>query len=184
LAQPAYTLVAGPDVEPLSLAEAKLWLRLDTTAEDALVASLITENRRRAERVTGKALVTQTWRLNLDCFPRWEIAVGMPPLASVSSIAYVDEDGATQTVDAADYLVDANSVPARITPAYLEVWPDTRAQLNAVTITFVAGTSAAAVDAEFVGRLKSAVAYCYRHREQRDEEYLDRLFSSLWCGTY
>lgn len=183
MAQPAYTLVSGPDVEPLSLADAKAWLRLDTNAEDALIAGLITENRKRAERVTGKALVTQSWRLSLDGFPCDEILVHVPPLASVASITYVDVAGDTQTVDASDYQVDAYSTPARISPAYGETWPATREQYNAVTVNFIAGVAAGSVDAEFVGRLKAAVAYCFRHREQRDELWLDGLFSSLWTGS-
>lgn len=184
MAQPAYTLVSGPGVEPLSLDAAKKWLRVDSGHDDAAIADLIAENRRRAERVTGRALVTQTWRLTLDEFPPWEIAVEMPPLASVASISYVAVDGTQTTLSAALYQVDAESKPGRIAPAYGEVWPATRCQMNAVTITLIAGVSAAAVDAEFIGRLKSAVAYCYRNRERRDEMYLDSLFETLWCGTY
>ena len=36
-------LLAGPAVEPLALAEARAWLRLDTEAEDALVTTLAME---------------------------------------------------------------------------------------------------------------------------------------------
>lgn len=188
MAQPAYTLETGPATEPVSRAEAKRWLRIDddVTDHDDEIDQLVSEARARAERVTGRALVTQTWKLRLDRFPCYDgaVFVNLPPLASVSSITYVDTDGATQTLSAALYQVDAYSQPGRIAPAYDESWPDTREQLNAVTITFVAGVAAASVDPEFLGRMKACVAYCFRNRERRDEAYLDGLFSSLWCGTY
>lgn len=183
MAHPAYVLASGPDVEPLSVAEAKLWLRVDDSADDALIAGLIEENRRRAERVTGRALVTQSWRLYLDAFPD-VIEVEMPPLASVASITYADVNGDTQTLATTVYEVDSYSTPARITTAYGQWWPSTYERLNAVTVSFTAGTAAGGVDAEFVGRLKAAVAHCYRNRERRDEAWLDQLFASLWCGIY
>ncbi len=61
----------------------------------------------------------------------------------MSAITYVDNDGATQTLAADQYLVDAKSAPGRITPAYGLVWPVTRWQNNAVCVRFVAGYGAA-----------------------------------------
>lgn len=75
----------------------------------------------------------------LDRFPPWEISVPKPTLQSVTSITYVDTDGATQTLPPSAYLVDSKSEPGRITPAYGLVWPTTRWQTGAVTIRFVAG---------------------------------------------
>ena len=51
-------LLAGPLAEPLTLAEAKTYLRVDHDAEDALIGSLIT-----AARATVEALVADTARL-------------------------------------------------------------------------------------------------------------------------
>src|SRR3990167_7420015 len=67
------------------------------------------------------------------------IELPLPPLRSVTSITYVDQDGTTQTLSSTLYTVDSSSEPARITPAYGEVWPSTRDQVNAVTVRFVAG---------------------------------------------
>ena len=51
------TLVSPPAAEPVTLAEAKSHLKLDTSDEDTLIASLITAARARAEWHTGRALV-------------------------------------------------------------------------------------------------------------------------------
>lgn len=108
---------------------------------DPILNILIAAARQHAETLLKRYIITQTIDLYLDCFDAWEIK--LPPLQSVTAITYVDTDGVTQTLSSDDYLVDAVSVPARITPAYGEVWPTTRAQNNAVKIRFIAGYGAA-----------------------------------------
>jgi uncharacterized phiE125 gp8 family phage protein len=55
--------------EPLSLADAKLFLHIDHTVDDTLISDLIRAARKHVETVTGKRLVTQIWRLVLDQWP-------------------------------------------------------------------------------------------------------------------
>lgn len=109
------------------------------TTEDWLIGMLIKAARIAAEGITNRALITQTWDLYLDNFPPWELYLPMPTLQSVVSISYVDSNGTTQTLAADQYLVDAKSEPARITPAWGLVWPVTRWQTNAVTVRFACG---------------------------------------------
>jgi len=115
-----------------------------SSTDDPLLTALITSARVAAETMTNRALVTQTWDLVLDRFPGWEMHIPKAPLQSVSSISYVDSNGVTQTLAATDYQVDPKSEPGRITPAYGQVWPSARGQMNAVTMRFVAGYGAAA----------------------------------------
>ena len=111
--------------EPVTLAEAKLHLRgVDDTAEDALITALISAARETCEdRIEGTIPVTG-WRLTLDAFPD---AIKLPrgPVASVESVKYLDAAGG--------YIV----------PAYGKSWPDTRGQINAVTVEYTAGSAAA-----------------------------------------
>ena len=64
-------LVTGPAEEPISLDEAKLYLRigLEQATEDDLLNVLIAAARSRAEERQGRAYLTQTWDLFLDAFP-------------------------------------------------------------------------------------------------------------------
>lgn len=128
-----------------NIADASLGAGAPTTntTSDPYMVRLIKAARTAAERITRRAIVTQTWDLILDNFPGWEIGIPKPTLQSISSITYVDTDGATQTLAASQYRVDTSSEPARITPAYGLVWPVTRTQTEAVTIRFVAGYGAA-----------------------------------------
>jgi len=56
----------APALEPVSLTEAKLHLRIDTTAEDVLISSLIKAARQYCENYQRRAYITQTWELWLD----------------------------------------------------------------------------------------------------------------------
>jgi hypothetical protein len=78
-------LIAGPGGEPVSLAEAKQFARIDGSDEDALVGALIAAARLHVESITGRALITQTWRLVLPC-----VKGLLVPLPVVPAMALVD----------------------------------------------------------------------------------------------
>ena len=142
-----FSVSSGPSVEPLSTAEAKTHLRIDTSTEDTLVGNYIESARGAMEVMMRRAFITQTITLKLDAFPSGTtILLPRPPAQSITSVQYVDTAGATQTVSSGDYTLDTTSEPARLSPAYNVDWPDTRVQDNAVTVTYVAGYGDAATD--------------------------------------
>ena len=141
-------LVTAPTTEPLTLANVRdNHLRVTNgTAEDDYIETLIRVARRRAERVTRRALATQTWRMVLDRFPcERELLLPLPPLQEVVSIDYLDEDGVRTTWGGSPlpYDVTIPSGPtagrARVAPVYDTTWPDHRRQLGSVRIQFTCG---------------------------------------------
>lgn len=162
------TLVAAPAALPVLLSEVKDHLRLDTDQadENKLALAYLRAAVDDAESFLGKALITQTWDLTLDCFPA-EILVPRPPLQSVTSVTYIDTAGAEQTLDPAGYQVSAASLPGRIRPAYGATWPATRAQMDAVTVRFVCGYGADwnAVPDAVRAALLLMTGDLYEHRE-------------------
>lgn len=164
----------APTSEPVTLAEAKQWLREDNNEQDAIITDLIVAARSWVENWTHRQLMTATWRMGMDRFPgdvcsggSWDdsqyvITLHRPPLQSVSSIAYVDTNGSTQTWSSANYAVDTYSEPAGIRRAYGVAWPDIRAQKNAVLVTYIAGyASAALVPQPIKVAMKQLVTHWY-----------------------
>jgi uncharacterized phiE125 gp8 family phage protein len=135
-------LVTAPAVEPVTLAEAKAHLRLDTSAEDSYVSALITAARERVELFLRRALIEQVYEYAVDDFPGYDRAMDLPrpPLRSVEWIRYIDTAGVLQTLDPDIYMVDASSNEmGRIARAWSRSWPFTRYTINAVTVRFTAG---------------------------------------------
>ena len=53
----ANRLITAPTVEPVTLADARLHLRVIDTVEDSLITSLIVAAREHVEQVTGRRLI-------------------------------------------------------------------------------------------------------------------------------
>lgn len=135
----ALRLITAPTVEPVTLVEAKLHLRVDHSDDDLLISSFISAARIFCEKFTARAFVTQTWELVLDSFPTEEIQIPLPPLQSVTSVVYDASDGfETTLVAGTNYAVDTASEPGWVVPM-TSGWPQPLDAINAVRIRFVAG---------------------------------------------
>ena len=135
-----------PTIEPVTLTEIKNHLRIyDNTDSDTELTTLIKDGREYVESTTGRALITQTFELKLDGF---EVCtkIPRPPLQSITSIQYQDGNNVTQTLAASNYTVDADSEPGRLVQSSSGTYPSTYDDLDAVTITFVAGYGSTAAD--------------------------------------
>ena len=133
-------LTTSPAIEPVTLDEAKAHLKVDTTDDDALIGTLISAGRAKAEWATGRAFITQGWTLAADAWPDDGVfEIPFPPLQSVASVtAYALDDTAT-ALDPATYQVDAVSSPARLALKANASPPVNLRALNAVQIVFIAG---------------------------------------------
>lgn len=136
-------LVTGPAADLLSIDEVKAHLRVDHPDEDRLIASLMAVAvgcLDGIDGILGRALVTQTWRARYSGFPETrEIRLPLAPVQSVTSVTYLDQSGAAQTLSAAAYALRDDD-----RGSYLAIDPDatvpaTAHNDHAVTVTFVAG---------------------------------------------
>lgn len=155
-----------PAAEPVTLAEAKLHLRVDHTDEDDYITSLITAARLMCEQRTGKTLISSGWTAYADEFED-ELTLPNPSVTAVASITYVDINGTTQTLDPSDYRADMVSDPARIKP--VTEWPETDDRMNAVVVTYTAGyANAAAVPVPLKQWCLLAIGDMYENRTASD----------------
>ncbi len=166
--QETLQVVTPPSTLPVTLEVCKVQCRVDAsiTTEDGYITSLIGVATEHAEKILKMSLVNRTYAWSFDYFPnRIVLANGLtigsswlnsrlypytqaqilylpkPPLVSVTSVQYVDENGNTQTV--ADYqcpgVQNGPVIPGRIAPLPGQIWPATQDALGAITVTYVAG---------------------------------------------
>lgn len=158
-----------PTAEPVSLAEAKLHLRVDVEDDDLLIERLISAAREYIEEATGRALLNQTWELTLDGWPEGNyIELPRAPLSSVTSIVYTDSDDTDNTFAATNYSVDTSSEPGRVVLKSGCSWPTASlANGQAITVTYVAGYGS--LPTNVPGQLRQAVlmltGHWYENRE-------------------
>jgi uncharacterized phiE125 gp8 family phage protein len=161
-------LVTGPTEEPVSLIEAKQHCRIDSTDDDGLLAGYIIAARIYCEGETRRAFVTQTWDFSIDYgWPlshRIELPLGK--VQSVTSVSYVDTDGASQTLSGSLYTAKTNKASAYIVPAYNATWPDVRGQVDAITVRYVAGWLAPEVPQDIRQAMLLLIGAWYEHREE------------------
>ena len=172
-----------PSIEPVTLADAKLHLRQDETADDTLISGLISAARRQVEAFLRRPLITTRYRWTLDGFLRSRVPcqdlnslilrTPVGGVRSVTSIGYRDVSNLPQTLDPANYSVDVSEQPARIAPGYSISWPATFPQMGSVTIEFVAGygDNAADVPADIIAALKLILGHLYENREATMMQY-------------
>ena len=160
----SFKLKTAPDVEPITLDDAKEHLRVDESDEDALIAALVKAAREHVESFTSQPLITQAWTYYGNCFSR-EVDL-KPNLQNISSVKYIDNNGAQQTINPAYYEADTTAIVGVLYPAYEYVWPSTRNIKNSVEVEFVAGFGdASAVPEAIKQAIKLLIGHWYVNRE-------------------
>lgn len=160
-------LLSGPAAEPLTRAEAKAFLRVETDAEDALIDALIAAARRFVEAETGRILMEQTWRFSLDRWPlRGVIPAPVAPVRAILEATVAAADGTPVALPE-----DALALVGDRAPALIRVAP---ARVSAplfshggIVITLLAGYGADAGDvpADLVQAVRLMLAHLYEHRD-------------------
>lgn len=180
-------VITHPTAEHISLADARLHLRLDaydspaTHPDDTLVSALITSAREWAETFTGRSLGLRTIEIALDAFPLCRyVPLPMPPLFGVQFVRYYDTAGVEQTF--ADWAVDDFQLPPRVQLAVDAEWPDTQVRVNAVRIRYqvgypVAGESPSGepLPESIRSAMLLVLAHLYEHREDSTEVAFSRI---------
>ncbi len=167
-------------VYPIDVDDAKRHLKIEPedNSENDTVKDLIataTKPLEGPEGWLGRALITQTLELRLDCFPYPEILLPCPPLqldvdgnAEHVVVRYIDTNGALQTVDSSIYRVlPVANGPARIVTAYGKCWPCPRCEHEAVRIEYRCGYGDAPddVDAAIRHAMRLMISHLYQNRE-------------------
>lgn len=182
------SLVTGPEIEPLDLAQVKKHLRFSSSTEDTLLDGWVAAARQYFEDQTGRQVMAATWELWLDGFPTGRIELPKPPLLNVVSVGYVS-DGDLVTMDAADYTVKAPA-GALATPGWVQlpfggIWPTPQDVAGTVRVQFQAGYGSATGDVPELVKtlLYLLVGQFHKYRSDVAETRFESALSSLPLGA-
>jgi len=157
-------LLAAPATEPLSLAEAKGFLRVETDDDDALIAALIVAARLHVEAQTQLALITQRWRLVFDCWPRHgRIDVRPAPLKTVSAARVFDAAGNAHPIDTQAFVPDVGASMLAFMPWSVPL-PTRIAAGIEIDVTVGFGDAAADVPEPLRQAIRMLAAHWYDNR--------------------
>jgi uncharacterized phiE125 gp8 family phage protein len=159
-------LAIAPTSDPVSLAAAKSYLRVDGNEDDATIASLVKSACQKGEDLSRRAFVTQTWDMIINAWPlNFRLKLYRPPLQSVTSVKYVDITNVEHTWT--DYVLDIGNEPGVI---IFNSLPGAALRLSgAITVRFVAGFGVdTSVPEHIKSTILSLVAYWYENRERHD----------------
>lgn len=154
-------ITAAAASEPVTLDEVKAQSRIETTDEDTYLGGLIAAARAHVESYCGLRIITQTVAAKCDSFADLE-TLPIAPVASVSSVTYVDPAGATQTLSASVYEVRADGLTASIVLKYGQAWPSIQ-DGSRITVTAICGTATA--PAEIKHAILMLTAHWFNNRE-------------------
>lgn len=133
-------VVAPPASEPVSLAEAKLFLRVDHDAEDELIATLIVAAREAVEASTGRALIKRRVRESLDIWRRDAVdgaMLGLGPVSAVTAVRLLADNGSQSIIDPERYRLEgAGDRPRLVFPPGL---PATLRSAGGIEIEYECG---------------------------------------------
>lgn len=163
----AIKVITNPATEPVTLAEAKIQLRVDVSDEDTYIEGLISTAREWCEGFQNKAYILQTIEKTFDCFPCSVFDLPRPPMVAVSSIKYYDIKNVEYIFDPLLYFVDTSSEPGRVALNYAVQWPTiTLRPINGVIVRYTAGqVDASTVPKKVKQAILLLVCHWYDNRE-------------------
>ena len=157
-------LLNPPTQEPLSLLEAKAFLRVAHEDDDTVIAALIAAARNHVEAATRRALLTQTWRFVLDAWPRTgRFAPRIGPLQALLAAQLRDADGTAHAIDGESFVVDiaGNAIAA---PCFAPPVPRRATAGIVLDVSCGYGDAAADVPADLRHAVRMLVAHWYDNR--------------------
>lgn len=169
----SYKVTVAPTSEPITLAEAKAQLRIesDETADDTWITTSLTIVREQVEDLLNRSIMPQTLELAISTFED-VIQLPKPPFTSLSSITYYDENNVSQTLSSSLYLVNDFVEPAEVAKKSDQSYPAVYARPDAIRITFVAGyADAAAVPASIKQAMLMLLTDLYDNRSSTTSQF-------------
>lgn len=177
----AAILIEQPETEPLTLAEAKAFLRVEHTADDELISSLIKAARAEVETATRRALILQGYRIVLDAWPaRDRIPSPVSPLRSLTAGRVRAANDSATDLNLAAFTLDTVSAPGVIHfDRGLVIEPGQLIGGIEIEVSVGYGESAASVPEPLRQAMRFLIAHYYEHRDRVESGKLPEAVRAL-----
>ena len=166
-----YYTLSGTIIEPLTLADAKLQLRIDHDFENAIITAIITEARSLAEDYTGRLFTERDLVIHTQNFIE-DLETDYSPINSISTLKYKIVKGGTysELVADTDYKLRKIDKYSSKIDYILDPLPTLPEDSTAVEITAKVGYTAAALPASVRSAIKLLISYLYENRDDTADE--------------
>ena len=157
-------LLTAPAIEPLSLAEAKAYLRVEYSDDDEVIGALIAGSRIHVEAQTRRALITQSWRISADAWPDdgW-LTILPAPMQTLTAARVYDLENAVYAVDTGAFVLDRGASAFVFAPWALPA-PGRLAAGIELDVTVGYGDAAVDVPEALRQAIRMLVAHWYENR--------------------
>jgi uncharacterized phiE125 gp8 family phage protein len=164
----------------ISLDDAKDYLRVIGTDEDALITSLLLGSVAYVENYLNRTVGTNTYELSMDSFSS-KVTLFRPPVNEVTEITYVDSEGQDQVFDLTK--IKLNKDMGILYLKQGETWPATSSEPFSVVVSYSSDGLYAELDAnDILTAIKLVLGYQYDWRDdpnQRWRKASDNILRSL-----
>lgn len=182
-------LKTSPAEDPVTVTEAKDYLRVDGNLEDGRILTMIKAATLRLEAYCDQKFISQHWYQYMDCFPMaksndwWDgtregaisqlyspannIELLLGPLRAVTAFNSYADDGVAVLFNSENYVLDTSGPYGRIALKISGVWPTTiLRKVNGIEIDFEVGmsTNAAGLASDVKQSVLEYVAMLYENR--------------------
>lgn len=126
-------------------AEAKDFLKVDTTADDTIIDNLVAAATESCQIYTNQYFINTVVTQYSDNWKEF-YSLYKSPVSSITHIKYYDTNDSLQTLAASNYILDDTYQPARIGIAVDGELPNVADRINAVQVKYTVGYGTASTD--------------------------------------
>lgn len=159
--------LTSPVIEPVSLTQAKLFLRVDHEDENDLISSMISAARLKVEDYCGVSLITRSRRVRFNLLQSDSVIINHYPLSEVTAVRLTNKTGEETVLAGDQYSVNLKARPARLcleTPQNITID-------QSLSVDFMAGygTGESDIPAPFTQAILLLIAQLYERGDECPE---------------
>ena len=133
-----YQVITPASTYPVSLTEAKSHLKVDTTADDAYITSIIKAATQLSEEYTNRFFINTVIDQTCSDFAQLQ-TLFKSKVSAVAHVKYYDSDNSLQTLSATVYDAQLNYEPSQIQLAENQSFPRITSRNDAVVARYTVG---------------------------------------------